>query len=165
MDPKKGSAISFKSSALEAAFTFNADAFDLHQAHLNSVSEDIKATEAFLREKGIHVTFEYDLGVSRQDKRRYSLAWDDYQSHKRLLLRQFSESFQGFVEMVEKPLIEWKTDQRLAAFNSLPEFVDRIAARLRSYQDKRIPDPFDKDTAEKQARSDAPTVESAASLN
>jgi hypothetical protein len=135
----------FNSHALRAAFESTRSIIENHTLHLDQMSNDIKALESYLDEKGVRVECRYqEIKLEPCITAHLSWALDEKTRRWRILCAVNIEAGDHSSWDV-RPLIETKADVRVLVYTHLPGLLQQIAGKMRIQvlEDRTKIDPVD----------------------
>ncbi|MBX2994842.1 MAG: hypothetical protein KF681_08470 [Bdellovibrionaceae bacterium] len=130
----------FSSATLSDAFNEVCEIFDRHQDDINSVSQDIRNLEAYLKHCNVQVSFSECYGAKSD---RYEISWgpaDEESKDFRLKCERqvYSFDLDGWVVGDHgRPLIECPLSTRMATYPYLPDFFRSLAEQIRVFSRKK----------------------------
>ncbi len=141
-------AISFHSSVLKNSIKESDSTFNQYLKSLDTISNDIKNLENYLREKGITLYHTHFAGSYLPEEKASFITWRYCESVKKFRLfytvMEWTDPEDEFnvpdAESIEweKPLIETESAIRLSVFPALPDFIKSLAEEVKVMQKKAV---------------------------
>ncbi len=140
--------LSFHSSILKNSIKETDPTFNEYLKSLDTISNDIKNLENYLRIKGIAIYHTHFAGSYLPEEKSSFITWRYCESIKKFRLfytvMVWNDPEDEFnipaVENIEweKPLIETESVIRLSVFPALPEFITSLAEEVKKMQRKAV---------------------------
>ncbi|QPJ62838.1 MAG: hypothetical protein G3M70_13510 [Candidatus Nitronauta litoralis] len=143
-----GKSLTFHSTVLHKSIRETDSTFNQYLKSLDTISNDIRNLENYLREKGVTHNFSYFAGSYLPEEKASFITWRYCESAKKYRLfytvmvwndpdDEFNKPTQESIEW-EKPLIETESAIRMSVFPALPEFIKSLAEEVKVLQRKAV---------------------------
>lgn len=135
----------FNSPALTASFEANRRYIEKHRLHLDQMSGDIKVLEKYLDEQGVRVEYKYGA-IELEPCITAYLSWaQEEKSQRWRIMCAVNVEVSDHSSWDVRPLIEMKADIRVAVYDYLPDFFEKVSAKMRvsALENRANVDPTD----------------------